>query len=132
MESGYAVTVIRIRVGLVRDQITKAIAADQPEGDSMQLCDDQQVNYNVVALDAKGYAVQGQTFSATSSDNAVVTVTKIGDGIASTFVAVAGHLGTATLTFTTGNVSATEVVTVVPSGRVASIRLLPGEPYTQP
>lgn len=93
----------------------------------MQLKDSQQVTYTITGLDAKGYEVSGEDFSASVDNESVVAVTDNGN----TFLAVAGQPGSAIITFTDGTLTATEAVDVVP-GDVATIQIQPGAPEDQP
>lgn len=114
-----APTVVRIRVGLIRKQ--DGTHPREQEGSTMQLRDNEQVDYTIDSLDAKGYEVAGESFTCTVDDESVVTVTQDG----STFTAVAGNPGSTVLTFSDGTVSATEAIDVVP-GEVATITVTPG------
>lgn len=119
---------IRIRVGPVRKQTTGTISVTQPGGPKMQLHDDEQVTYTLSAVDAKGFSVVGENFSATSDDTTTVTVTEGDEGV---FLAVAGNVGSAILTFTDGTLTVTEAVDVV-AGDAATIQVTAGAPEKQP
>jgi hypothetical protein len=113
--------IVRLRVGFVRDQSTGVVSTQPVEGTTMQLRDTQQVDYAVTEVDAKGYAVDGGAFTATSDTEAVVTVVQNG----STFTAVAGGVGSAVLTFSDGTISITEAIDVV-AGDAATIAVTAG------
>lgn len=115
---------LRIRIGLIVDQSTGNIRIDQG-GPEVQLHDTEQVDLTVQALDSKGYPV-ADSISATSSDDTVVTLQQSGN----TFTAAAQAPGSATITFTDGNLSATEAIDVVP-GDVAKITIAEGTPVPQ-
>jgi len=127
--AGSPLRVIQIRVGLVREQADGTPSPTQPEGSTMQLRDTQQVTYTLAGKDAKGFDVDGEQFSAVSSDETVVTVTQDGD----TFTAVAGSPGSAVVTFSeaVSGLSATEAIDVVP-GNLATIDVVAGEVTEQP
>lgn len=118
-------TVIRIRVGLIRHQ-DGTDRQHEWKDDKMQLRDNEEVEYTVVALDAKGYQVQGEAFQCSSSDQNVVTVEQEGGN----FTAVAGVPGSAVLTFTDGTLTATEAIDVVPA-EAATIQIQAGEVHDQ-
>lgn len=115
---------IRLRVGLVREQSDHSVVPHQPEGMEMQLSDTQEVDYTLAGKDAKGFDVTGEAFSATSSDETVVTVLQAGD----IFTAVAGVPGSAVLTFSeaASGLSVTEAIDVV-AGGVATISVTAGD-----
>jgi len=115
---------VRLRAGLVREQSDHSVSPRQPEGTEMQLSDTQEVDYTLAGKDAKGFDVDGEAFSATSSDETVVTVTQAGD----TFTAVAGNPGSAVVTFSeaASGLSVTEAIDVV-AGGVATISVTAGD-----
>jgi hypothetical protein len=121
--------VILVRYGPVFRQ-DGSLPPHQPKGNkTMQLHDDEQVSVSVTALDAKGYQVSGDAFSATSSDETIVSVTQQEDG---SFLVVAGQPGmAAVVTYTDGTLSVTESFDVVP-GDVATLQIQEGTPEKQP
>jgi hypothetical protein len=129
---GAGVVVITVRVGLVRKQATGAPSPTQPGGSTMQLHDDEQVSYTLAGKDAKGFDVEGEAFSAASSDDAVAPVSQNADG---SFEVVAGVPGSAVITFTATldgeDRSVTEAIDVI-AGGLETITVTPGAVEPQP
>lgn len=121
-------TVLRLRTGPVVDQRSGQPVAHRIGGSVMQLHDNEQVSYSLTAADAKGVAIAGDSFTATSDTTDVVAINQQADG---SFLAVAGVPGSATVTFTDGTLSVTEAIDVVP-GSVATIQVTAGTVETQP
>jgi hypothetical protein len=120
--------VILVRYGPVYRQ-DGSLSPHQPKGKKMQLHDDEQVSVTIEALDAKGYQVSGDAFSASTSDEMIVSVTEQEDG---SFLIVAGQPGAgAVVTYTDGTLSVTESFDVVP-GDVATLQVQEGTPEKQP
>jgi hypothetical protein len=120
--------VLRLRSGPVVDQRNGQPVVHPIGGSVMQLHDNEQVSYSLTAADAKGIAIAGDSFTATSDTTDVVAITQQADG---TFLAVAGVPGSAIVTFTDGTLSVTEAIDVVP-GSVATIQVTAGTVETQP
>lgn len=97
----------------------------------MQLHDDEQFELTVSAVDSKG-AATADTFTATSSDENVVTVVD-SDADGKTFMVVAGMPGSAVVSIAEadgGPLSFTEAVDVV-AGDAALISVVEGTPTKQ-
>ncbi len=110
------------------DQTTHAPTGQIPQGATMaQLHDSDEFDITVTAKDAKGFEVS-DAFTATADNADAVTVVTGADG--KTFTVVAGNPGSAVVTVTDGNVSATLAVDVLPGG-VALIDLVAGDPRPQ-
>jgi hypothetical protein len=99
------------------------------DGMSVQMNDEQQVTYSVEAEDDKGFAVADTLTWSADDGGAVLTVTPSGDGMSATFAAVAP--GTATITASDGNLSASDLITVT-TGNVAALVMTPGAVEDQP
>ena len=99
------------------------------ENMSVQMSDTQEVTYAVAADDSKGFPVADTLTWSEDSAGGVVVATPSADGSSCLFVAAAP--GTATITVTDGNLSASDLITVTP-GAVASLVLTPGAVTDQP
>jgi hypothetical protein len=120
--------ILRLRVGPVVDSRSGLPAAHSMKGTTMQLHDNEQVGYTLSAVDAKGVALSGDTFTATSDNETACTVTQQADG---SFLAVAGTPGSAVLTFSDGTLSVTEAIDVI-AGDAVAISVTAGTVETQP
>jgi hypothetical protein len=120
--------IVRLRIGAVTNRRTGAPVAHTVGGATMQLHDDEQVSYTLSAVDAKGQAISGDAFTASSDNETVVTITSQPDG---SFVAVAGTPGSATLTFGDGTLSVTEAIDVI-AGDAVAISVTAGTVEKQP
>lgn len=119
--------------------LTAGPAVDQTTGQptttptgvpQMQLHDNEQVDLTVDTRDAKGFETPAD-ITWTSSDETVVTITGADDGDSKTATAVAGNPGSAVITVSDGNLSATVAIDVVPAG-TATISIGEGTPVEQP
>lgn len=127
-----AITTVMWRWGQVLDQVTKdPVSKPLPAGghSMVQLRDTEQVSFTIEALDAKGYQVAGETFSASIDNTAAATVA--GPDDSGTFVVSAVAPGSAVGTVTDGTLSATFAVDVV-TGDVATIDVAFGTPEPEP
>lgn len=109
---------------------TQDLSAPAPTGGTaMQIHDNQQFDIVVDALDSKGQEV-ADAFTATSDNEAALTVVPGADG--KTFTLVAGLPGSAVVTVSDGSgLSVTEAVDVVPGG-AATISITEGAVSEQP
>jgi hypothetical protein len=124
------VATMTVRVGAVVDQTTRQATGTAPQGDLMQLHDNEQVDVSVSTKDAKGFETPDEI--AWSVDNGdVVSLVGTDDGTSKTVTIVAGVPGSAVVTVTDGVLSATLAVDVVPGG-TATIGITEGTPVEQP
>jgi hypothetical protein len=108
---------IHLHPGLVVDQTTGLPSGTHIQGAPVQIHDNEQFTVTAEADDAKGFPT-GDPIAFTSSDESVFTV-------------VAGVPGSAVLTATDGEITATLAVDVVPAG-AATVALTTGDVTTQP
>lgn len=122
---------LRLTAGIVRKQSTGLPSGTPtPQGDTMQIHDDEEFDLTLEELDAKGFATSTQTPPTwTSSDETVVPLAVSAD--AKTFTVVAGNPGssvvTASVTLDDGTVlpDTTYAVDVTPAG-VATVNMVAG------
>jgi hypothetical protein len=119
---------IHLHPGLVVDQTTGLPSGTHIQGAPVQIHDNEQFTVTAEADDAKGFPT-GDPIAFTSSDESVFTVVAGDDP--STITVVAGVPGSAVLTATDGEITATLAVDVVPAG-AATVALTTGDVTTQP
>jgi len=108
--------------GPITNQTTGLPTGTTPEGDTVQLHDDEQFDLSVDTKDAKGFETQ-DVIDWSVDDESVATLTVSDDGRSATVVA--GNPGSAVVTVSDGVLSATEAVDVVAAG-TATITLVEG------
>lgn len=116
-------TAIRLTPGQVTSQTTGQPTGSAPEGDTVQIHDDEQFTLAVDTKDAKGFETADQVDWSVDDEN-VVTVEVSDDGRTATVIA--GSPGSAVVTVTDGTLTATEAVDVVAAG-TATISIAEGE-----
>lgn len=112
----------------VRMQVTVGDVTEQKEEEPMQIHDNEQFTLTVSEQDAKGFPVIDQV--EWTVDNESVVTLQVSDDKQSCLV-VAGNPGSAVITITDGNLSATEAVDVV-AGQAALISIQEGAVEPQP
>jgi hypothetical protein len=119
---------IRLYAGSATDQTTGQPTGTPTEGVPVQIHDNEQFTLTVDTKDAKGFETP-DAVTWTSSDETVATITVSDDTRTATIVA--GSPGSAVVTVTDGELSATEAVDVVPAG-TATISVVEGPVTAQP
>ena len=123
-------------ITLVPGTITKqsgddfARSSNPEQGVTMQLHDDEQVDFTVDATDAKGAAVTGEQIAFSVDDTSVLTLTVSADG--STATVAAGTVGSGVLTATVGDLAPVTAAIDVIAGDATAISLVEGTPTKQP
>ncbi|WP_147269057.1 hypothetical protein [Sphaerisporangium album] len=117
---------LRLIPGPIRSQSTGAPTGTPiPEGETVQLHDDEEITYTVDTEDAKGFDTP-ETITW-SVDNPEVATLRVAEDTRSADV-IAGVPGSATVTASIPalDLSVTEAIDVVPGG-TATIKMVPGE-----
>jgi hypothetical protein len=117
-----------VRIGLRAGKISKQGSIDplphNKKDGTMQLHDDEQVDYTVAATDAKGQPVTGEQIQFSVDNPDVLGLQVSADGATATIVA--GTEGSGVLTATVGSLTATEAIDVI-AGDATAVTLVAGE-----